>query len=97
MPSVSSAGASLPGKRASVSAGPIQTRAKAFADGSDGDPDINEIQAEVLRGIANSPALLGEFIARLHNAGQAHASTAFASDFPGRDITVLGWTNTGTA
>jgi len=97
MPSLSSTGASFPGKRTSVSADPIQTQAKAFADGSDGDPDINEIQAEVLRGIANSPALLGEFIVRLHNAGQVCASTVFASDFPGRDITVLGWTNTGTA
>lgn len=96
MPSVSGTGASFPGHKTSVSADPIQKQAKAFADGSDGNPGINEIQAEVLRSIANSMALLGEFIVCLNNAGQAYASADFASALPSGDITVLGWTNTGT-
>jgi hypothetical protein len=41
-------------------------------------------------------ALLGEFIVCLNNAGQAYASADFASALPSGDITVLGWTNTGT-
>jgi hypothetical protein len=97
MPSVSGTGASFPGDKTSVSADPIQKQARAFADGSDGNPGINEIQAQVLRSVADTMALLGEFIVCLNNAGKAYASADFASIFPGGDISTALRTDTDAA
>ena len=61
---------------------PVQQMAVHFADGSDGNPGINDIQAETLKGIADCMALVGEFVVAVQNSGLAYAGADYASVFP---------------
>jgi hypothetical protein len=64
---------------------PIQQQATEFANGSGSDLGINAIQTEVLRSVADSMALLGQFIVCINNAGAAYAGADAASFFPSGD------------
>jgi hypothetical protein len=64
---------------------PIQQSALTFAngDGTAQNPGINAVQESVLLGIANSMAIVGEFIAAMNMAAESYCNADFSSILPG--------------
>ena len=69
---------------------PIQQQAVDFANGTGDQLGINATQEEVLRSVADSMALLGQFIVCINNAGAAYAGADAASFFPSGDVPKAG-------
>jgi hypothetical protein len=63
-------------------ADPIQAAATAFANGQNGQPGINDIQAYALQQVANAMAMVGEYIAMLNAAGWSYAQADASSTLP---------------
>jgi hypothetical protein len=61
---------------------PIQGAAQAFADGQNGQPGMNDVQAYALQQVANAMALVGEFIALMNAAGDNYSQTDASSALP---------------
>lgn len=64
---------------------PIQPAAVAFANGQNGQPGMNDIQAYALQQIGNAMALVGEFIALMNASGVNYAETDANSALPSAD------------
>jgi hypothetical protein len=64
---------------------PIQPAAVAFANGQNGQPGMNDIQAFALQQIGNAMALVGEFIALMNASGVNYAETDANSALPSAD------------
>jgi hypothetical protein len=64
---------------------PIQPAAVAFANGQNGQPGMNDIQAYALQEIGNAMALVGEFIALMNASGVNYAETDANSALPSAD------------
>ena len=76
-----------PAPEQSVVDDPIQQYAQTFADGdgSTANPGMNPVQESALLAIANGMAVVGEFIAAMHNAAETYCNADFASILPGPD------------
>jgi hypothetical protein len=64
---------------------PIQSAAVAFANGQNGQPGMNDIQAYALQQIGDAMALVGEFVALMNAAGVNYAETDANSALPSAD------------
>lgn len=64
------------------SADPIQSAAVTFANGQNGQPGMNDIQAYALQQVGNAMAMVGEFIAMLNAAGWSYAQADASSTLP---------------
>jgi hypothetical protein len=64
---------------------PIQPAAQAFANGQNGQPGMNDVQAYALQQIGNAMALVGEFIALMNASGVNYAQTDESSALPPAD------------
>jgi hypothetical protein len=72
----------------------IQSQAQQFANGQDGQPGINAIQAYTMKAIADSMELVGQFIALINAAGNAYATADTNSALPGVTMTDSGDSDT---
>lgn len=61
---------------------PIADSANSFANGSDGQPGMNDVQAYVLQQVGNAMGLLGQFMAMLNAAGWSYAQSDVTSKLP---------------
>jgi hypothetical protein len=61
---------------------PIQQNAQDFANGTGGQPGMNDLQAFALQQIGNAMALVGEFLALMNQAGSKYASADESSFAP---------------
>ena len=65
-----------------TNADPIQSSAVAFANGSDGNPGMNDVEAYVLQQVGNAMGLLGQFLAMMNGAGWSYAQADASSMLP---------------
>jgi hypothetical protein len=65
-----------------TSADPIQSAALAFANGQNGQPGMNDVQAYALQQVGNAMAMVGEFIAMLNATGWSYAQADASSTLP---------------
>lgn len=65
---------------------PIQGTAKAFANGQDGTPGMNDIEAFALQTVGNAMGLLGVFMAMMNAAGYAYTQADASSFLPQAQI-----------
>ena len=72
---------------------PIQKSAVPFANGSNGQPGMNDVQAYVLQQVGNAMGLLGQFLAMMNGAGFGYAQADASSVLP----EVGGGVNTSTS
>jgi hypothetical protein len=63
-------------------ADPIQSMAQAFANGQNGQPGMNDVEAYALQQIGNAMALVGEFIALMNSSGNSYATADTNSEVP---------------
>jgi len=61
---------------------PISASAISFANGSNGQPGMNDIQAYALQQIGNAMGLLGQFMAMLNASGWSYAQADVSSKLP---------------
>lgn len=60
----------------------IQPLAQAFANGQNGQPGMNDVEAYALQQIGNAMAMVGEFIALMNSAGSTYADADASSAVP---------------
>jgi hypothetical protein len=75
-------GDSAPGSIPVTNADPIQKSAQSFADGSNGQPGMNDVEAYVLQQVGNAMGLLGQFLAMMNGAGFSYAQADASSLLP---------------
>ena len=63
-------------------ADPIQANAIAFAEGTEGQPGMNDAEAYTLQQVGNAMAVLGRMIMMMSKAGYAYVSADFNSQLP---------------
>lgn len=61
---------------------PIQAAAQAFADGQNGGPGMNDIEAYTLQQVANAMGLLGQFMAMMNAAGYSYSQADASAVVP---------------
>jgi hypothetical protein len=61
---------------------PIQQAAQQFADGTNGQPGMNDMQAYLLQQIGDAMSMVGQYIAVLSMAANAYAQADFNSVLP---------------
>lgn len=75
-------GDSAPGSIPVTNPDPIQKSAISFANGSDGEPGMNDVEAYVLQQVGNAMGLLGQFLAMMNGAGFSYAQADASSLLP---------------
>lgn len=65
-----------------TNADPIQQSAQSFANGSNGQPGMNDVEAYVLQQVGNAMGLLGQFLAMMNGAGFSYAQADASSMLP---------------
>jgi hypothetical protein len=65
---------------------PIQASAIAFANGQNGQPGMNDVEAFALQQVGNAMALLGQFMAMMNGAGYSYSLADASSVLPQAQI-----------